>query len=51
MLELTDEDIAYVVAALLLAAEVWDDPYHKNAKALAEKFKDFHNRGLCDDKS
>lgn len=48
-LELTEMDIGYIVAALLLASEDWGDPDCNNALALAEKFRDFHNRGLYDD--
>lgn len=44
MLELTKEDIAYIVAALILASEEWGDPDSENAKALAKKLTDFHNR-------
>lgn len=51
MLELTEEDIGYIVAALLVASDMWGKTDHDNARALAEKFRDFHNRGLCDDKS
>ena len=51
MLELTEEDIGYIVAALMVAADDWGDPDSSYARALAEKFRDFHNRSLCDDKS
>ena len=44
MLELSEEDFAYIVAALLLASEEWGDPDSENAAALAEKLRDFHNR-------
>lgn len=50
-LNLTEEDIGYIVAALIVASEEWGSPDSENAIALAEKFRDFHNRSLCHDKS
>ena len=44
MLELTEEDIGYIVASLILASEEWGNPDSENAKTLAEKLIDYHNR-------
>ena len=49
-LELTEEDIAYIIAALHVAEEEWGSPDAERVSALADKFIDLPNRSLCDDK-
>ena len=48
---LSEQDIAIIIDALLLASYDWGDPGDDHALALAEKFKDLLERSRLNDKS